>query len=297
MASTQERPRSGWELPPQQREYASLIHSSGRHLIDVVQMLLDMSRLEAGKFELVAEPFAPDLLVEPCLKIVDSMAREKSVRLMTDLVRQLAAHGTPHVLIDASDVAFAAPTLAERLDMVRALALAAGATSQGLISALSAFQSLPHRCILVAEHKGVRWINDSKATNIGATLAAIAGLKPGVSGQLLLIAGGDAKGADLAELQPVLDSAVDTLITLGQDGPALAALKTAAIQVKTLQLLIDNPQFSQKTPEIYSKVILLKGKTNVENRFYQDSLLLIHRCVLHYFWLVFVLILEHHCRC
>ena len=116
-----------------------------------------------------------------------------------------------------------------------ALALAAGATSQGLISALSAFQSLPHRCILVAEHKGVRWINDSKATNIGATLAAIAGLKPGVSGQLLLIAGGDAKGADLAELQPVLDSAVDTLITLGQDGPALAALKTAAIQVKTLQ--------------------------------------------------------------
>ena len=82
---------------------------------------------------------------------------------------------------------------------------------------------------------GVRCINDSKATNIGATLAAIAGLKPGVSGQLLLIAGGDAKGADLAELQPVLDSAVDTLITLGQDGPALAALKTAAIQVKTLQ--------------------------------------------------------------
>src|SRR5690606_34314852 len=79
------------------------------------------------------------------------------------------------------------------------------------------------------------WINDSKATNIGATLAAIAGLKPGVSGQLILIAGGDAKGADLSELQPVLDSAVDTLITLGQDGPALAALKPNAIQVKTLQ--------------------------------------------------------------
>lgn len=44
---------------------------------------------------------------------------------MKDLVRQLAADGTPHVLIDASDVAFAAPTLPERLDMVRALALAA----------------------------------------------------------------------------------------------------------------------------------------------------------------------------
>ena len=116
-----------------------------------------------------------------------------------------------------------------------ALALAAGATSQGLISALSTFQSLPHRCILVANHQGVRWINDSKATNIGATLAAIAGLKPGISGKLVLIAGGDAKGADVTELQPVLDSDVGTLITLGQDGPAIAALKQGAIQVKTLQ--------------------------------------------------------------
>lgn len=50
---------------------------------------------------------------------------DQAVQLITDLVRQLAAHGTLHVVIDASDVAFAAPTLAERLDMVRAFALAA----------------------------------------------------------------------------------------------------------------------------------------------------------------------------
>ncbi len=77
------------DLPPVHREYARLIHQSGMHLLDVVKMMLDMSRIEAGKFELVAEPFAPDLLVEPCLKIVDSMAREKSVRLMTDLPKML----------------------------------------------------------------------------------------------------------------------------------------------------------------------------------------------------------------
>ena len=116
-----------------------------------------------------------------------------------------------------------------------ALALAAGASRQGLVEALSSFQSLPHRCALVAEHKGIRWINDSKATNIGATLAAIAGLKPTVSGKLILIAGGDGKGADMAELQPVLHTSVDSLITLGQDGPAIAALKAGAVQVKTLQ--------------------------------------------------------------
>ncbi len=116
-----------------------------------------------------------------------------------------------------------------------ALALAAGASRDGLSSALRSFVSLPHRCILVAEHNGIRWINDSKATNIGATLAAIAGLRPGVAGKLLLIAGGDGKGADMSELQSVLDNAVDTLITLGQDGPAIAALKPGAVQVKTLQ--------------------------------------------------------------
>jgi two-component system, cell cycle sensor histidine kinase DivJ len=77
------------ELSPTHKEYASLIHQSGTHLIEVVNMLLDMSRIEAGKFELQAEPFQPEALIEPCLRIVDTMAREKSVRLMTELPRAL----------------------------------------------------------------------------------------------------------------------------------------------------------------------------------------------------------------
>jgi cell cycle sensor histidine kinase DivJ len=52
-------------------------------------MLLDMSKLEAGKFELQTEPFMPDTLVEPCFKMVDAMAREKSIRLMSDIPRAL----------------------------------------------------------------------------------------------------------------------------------------------------------------------------------------------------------------
>ena len=115
-----------------------------------------------------------------------------------------------------------------------ALALAAGASRDGLISALQQFQPLAHRCILVLEHKGIRWVNDSKATNIGATLAAIAGLKPSVAGNLILIAGGDGKGADLTELQPVLQRDVQQLITLGKDGPAIAALTANSIEVKSL---------------------------------------------------------------
>ncbi|MBZ9611365.1 UDP-N-acetylmuramoyl-L-alanine--D-glutamate ligase [Rheinheimera maricola] len=115
-----------------------------------------------------------------------------------------------------------------------ALALAAGASREGLITALKHFVALAHRCSLVTNSKGIRWINDSKATNIGATQAAIAGLRPAVSGKLILIAGGDAKGADVSELGPVLQQDVQQLITLGQDGPAIAALKQGSIQVKTL---------------------------------------------------------------
>ncbi len=115
-----------------------------------------------------------------------------------------------------------------------ALALAAGATREGLIQALKTFVSLPHRCQLVLDHKGVRWVNDSKATNVGATLAAIAGLRSEVKGKLILIAGGDGKGADFSELAAVLHRDVDHLITLGQDGPAIAALKAGSFEVKDL---------------------------------------------------------------
>jgi UDP-N-acetylmuramoylalanine--D-glutamate ligase len=119
-----------------------------------------------------------------------------------------------------------------------ALALAAGASRAGLIDALKTFVSLPHRCQLVLDNKGVRWVNDSKATNVGATLAAIAGLRAEVKGKLILIAGGDGKGADFSELATVLNTDVDHLITLGQDGPAIAALKAGSFEVKDLMAAV-----------------------------------------------------------
>jgi cell cycle sensor histidine kinase DivJ len=77
------------ELSPAHREYADIIHKSGHHLLDVVRMLLDMSRLEAGKFELQTEPFDPADLVEPCFKMVEGLARERKVQLVSDMPRLL----------------------------------------------------------------------------------------------------------------------------------------------------------------------------------------------------------------
>lgn len=79
------------ELSPAHREYADIIHQSGHHLLDVVKMLLDMSRLEAGKFELLTDSFEPASLIEPCFKMVEGMARERKVTLTTDMPRQLPA--------------------------------------------------------------------------------------------------------------------------------------------------------------------------------------------------------------
>ncbi len=85
----------GGDLAPVHREYAELIHQSGHHLIGVVKMLLDMSRIEAGKFELQADAFSPDALVEPCLQMVDGLAREKRVTIDAQLSRAL-----PSVIAD-----------------------------------------------------------------------------------------------------------------------------------------------------------------------------------------------------
>lgn len=115
-----------------------------------------------------------------------------------------------------------------------ALALAVGCSRAALIEALKTYQPLPHRCTLVANRHGIRWVNDSKATNVGATLAAIAGLRADVTGKLILIAGGDGKGVEFTELATVLRQEVDQVITLGRDGPAIAALVPGAIEVTDL---------------------------------------------------------------
>ncbi|GHA29487.1 hypothetical protein GCM10007989_26350 [Devosia pacifica] len=75
----------GGQLSDVHREYASLINQSGKHLLEVMSMLLDMSRIEAGKFELQVEPIAPESLITPCLSIVEPMAKGRDVAIITQV--------------------------------------------------------------------------------------------------------------------------------------------------------------------------------------------------------------------
>lgn len=106
---------------------------------------------------------------------------------------------------------------------------------EAIKQAVKQFTGLAHRFENVSQHKNVSWINDSKATNVGATIAAIDSLAARTSGKLILIAGGDGKGADFSVLQSTLLESVDLLITLGKDGPSIAALKPGSIQVASLE--------------------------------------------------------------
>lgn len=79
----------GGKLEPTHAEYAELISQSGYHLLDVVNMLLDMSKIEAGKFELSTDRFDAESLVGPCLKIVSKAAREKRIDINVELGKNL----------------------------------------------------------------------------------------------------------------------------------------------------------------------------------------------------------------
>jgi len=93
--------------------------------------------------------------------------------------------------------------------------------------AFSEFKGLAHRCQFVTEREGVKYFNDSKATNVGATIAAIDSLASSEN-ELIVIAGGDAKGADLSTLKPYLEKHVKAFICFGKDANDLMTLTDKA---------------------------------------------------------------------
>ena len=109
-----------------------------------------------------------------------------------------------------------------------ALGEAAGIPLHNMIETLAEFQGLPHRMQYVAEQGGVRWFNDSKGTNVGATLAAIEGFDE----KLVLIAGGDGKGADFSPLAAVMQRKGRGVVLIGKDAALLEAVLQGVVPVR-----------------------------------------------------------------
>lgn len=124
-------------------------------------------------------------------------------------------------------IAISEMKLAGRHNYSNALAALALGTAidlelDAMLEVLRTFKGLAHRSEWVAEVNGVRWYNDSKATNVGAAVAALEGMP----GTLVLIAGGDGKGADFSSLRDAVKERVRCVVLLGRD----AALIEQAIQ-------------------------------------------------------------------
>jgi UDP-N-acetylmuramoylalanine--D-glutamate ligase len=100
-----------------------------------------------------------------------------------------------------------------------ALGDAVGLPTAKMLEALETFPGLSHRSSWVAEIDGVHYVDDSKGTNVGATIAAVAGMK----GPLVMIAGGEGKGQDFAPLAAAFRGKVRFAILIGKDAAAVAA--------------------------------------------------------------------------
>ncbi len=121
-----------------------------------------------------------------------------------------------------------------------AIGYAAGISIDNMLATLQQFEGLPHRCQWVSSINDVDYINDSKATNVGATLAALNGLSED-SRNIVLIAGGDGKGADFSELKQSVKKAVRLIILIGRDAKQIEAVVNDIVDVlyaETLQAAV-----------------------------------------------------------
>jgi len=93
-----------------------------------------------------------------------------------------------------------------------------------MLEVLREFKGLAHRCQFVRELNGVKWYNDSKGTNVGATKAAIEGLGSEITSKMILIAGGVGKNADFSSLVPTVEKYVKQVILIGEAAQELAMI-------------------------------------------------------------------------
>jgi UDP-N-acetylmuramoylalanine--D-glutamate ligase len=116
-----------------------------------------------------------------------------------------------------------------------ALGDALGLSTSAMLEELSTFPGLPHRSQWVADVRGVTYINDSKGTNVGATVAAVSGMQ----GPLIMIAGGDGKNQDFAELADVFRGKVRHTVLIGRDAAAIDKALQGVCTLETCATLED----------------------------------------------------------
>lgn len=131
-----------------------------------------------------------------------------------------------------------------------------GLPFEPMLETLIEFKGLPHRCQLVRERKDVRWYNDSKGTNVGATIAAIEGLGSEIEGRLILIAGGVGKNADFSPLVPAIEKYVKTVVLIGEAAQILSDVIGDRVQICFAKNMQDAVSMADSEAEAGDSVLL-----------------------------------------
>lgn len=141
-----------------------------------------------------------------------------------------------------------------------ALGAALGVDPHGLAQGLKRFHGLPHRMQVISEVHGAVWIDDSKATNVGAAIMSIAS----VADPLILIAGGDAKGGSFEELAAALDGRRCIALVFGQDAAVIAAALGNTCPVSVVENMASAVELAREKIEPGSTVLLAPACSSLD---------------------------------
>jgi UDP-N-acetylmuramoylalanine--D-glutamate ligase len=133
-----------------------------------------------------------------------------------------------------------------------ALGEAVGLELPAMLDALQSFRGLPHRAAWVADVGGVRYVDDSKGTNVGATLAAVAGM----AGPLVMIVGGEGKGQDFTPLLAGFRGKVRDAVLIGKDAPAIAEVLQGVCQIHRAESMQEAVALAQRVARPGDTVLL-----------------------------------------
>jgi UDP-N-acetylmuramoylalanine--D-glutamate ligase len=183
-------------------------------------------------------------------QVADAGLRRASHPAMMDGEWWLVRRGEPLLPLSGMKI----KGLHNAANALAALALgeAAGLAMSAMLEELTSFPGLPHRSQWVADIGGVTYINDSKGTNVGATMAAVSGMQ----GPLVMIAGGDGKNQDFSELAPAFQGKVRHTVLIGRDAAAIASALKSVCSLETCTSLEEAVRAAAKAARPGDTVLL-----------------------------------------
>ena len=183
------------------------------------------------------------------LRIFENQAEDDTAVVPRDLAHLVRGR---RVEFAADDPLPAEPSLRglhnrENAAAATAAARAAGATDEQIAEGLRDFTGVAHRLELVGERRGVTYVNDSKATNVAATLRALAAYE---DEPVRLILGGSRKGEDFAALAAALGPNVHAVYVIGETADELARAIPDTIRARDLETAVERAATAAQPGEV-----------------------------------------------